>query len=144
MPAPRTITLHRTGNIKVRVAGPNHCGAESAVVDGAVPVRYTVVLTLGPGGLDDRGFMVDQERLHNFMADTASEPTPWHEPCEQLAVIWGYRLLTWVSVENTGCVIQALDLTLSPAPNAGQFTVHFEQQLPLTATRAMPALRSVN
>lgn len=135
-----TLTLHRTGGIKVRVAGTNHCGAESVVVDGEVAVRYTVVLTVDADGLDGLGFLVDQERLHNVMADIGSSPVPWCEPCEFLTFVWGYRLLDWISTENVRCNIRSLDLTLSPAPNAGQFTAHFEQPTNSTAA-AIPVGR---
>jgi hypothetical protein len=143
MPAPRTITLQRTGTIKVRVAGKNHCGAESAVVDGMVAVRYTAVLTVDADGLDERGFLVDQERLHQVMVDIGMDPVPWHEPCELLAFVWGKRLLTWISVENTRCNIRAFDLTLSPHPNAGSFTAHWEQPVD-SAAMAIPAVRLVS
>jgi hypothetical protein len=126
LPLPQTITLRRTGNIKVRVAGERHCGAESVVTDGTVPVRYTVELTAGADGLDERGFLVDQEALHNVLVDIGMDPVPWTEPCELLTRVWGRRLLVWFSVENTRCIIHSMDFTLSPAPNAGSFTTHFD------------------
>lgn len=126
LPTPRTLTLRRTGNIRVRVAGKNHIGADSAVQDGMVPVRYTVELVVGADGLDDRGFLVDQERLHDVMVDIGMDPVPWTNSGEMLAFVWGYRLLKWISVENTRCTIHSFDLTLSPAPNAGSFTAHFD------------------
>jgi hypothetical protein len=121
----KTLTLQRTGTINVRVSGPRHCGAESAVTDGMVAVRYTAVIAAHSESLDSRGFLVDQERLHKFMVDIGMEPVPWANPCEVLAFIWGYRLLDWISTENIHCTVHTLDLTLSPAPNAGQFTAHF-------------------
>jgi hypothetical protein len=108
------------------VAGDRHCGAESAVTDGVVPVRYNVELVVGADGLDESGFLVDQERLHDVMVDIGMDPVPWREPCELLSVVWGYRLLRWISTQNTRCTIHSMDLTLSPAPNAGSFTVHFD------------------
>lgn len=137
MPIPRSVTLQRSGNIKVRVEGKTHCGDESAVVDGAVSVRYVVNLTVDSNGLDGRGFLVDQEKLHLFMVNTGMAAVPWREPCELLAFIWGYRLLDWVSTENTGCTIREFSLTLSPAPNAGQFTAHFTPTIESSAL-AMP------
>lgn len=131
----RTITLNRTGRIKVRVAGDNHCGHPGTVSeDGNVPVQYTVQLTVDPGGLDSRGFLVDQEDLHNVMQDIGMDPVPWREPCELLAVVWGERLQTWIRTTNVKCTIHELRLTLSPAPHLGSFTAHFsESQLAPTA-----------
>lgn len=126
LPLPQTITLRRTGNIKVRVAGEHHCGTASVVADGIVSVRYTVELTVGADGLDEFGFLVDQEALHSMLVDIGMDPVPWQEPCELLTRIWGRRLLVWLSVENTRCTIHSLDFTLSPAPNAGSFTTHFD------------------
>lgn len=141
MPTLRTIELHRQGQIKVRVAGGKHCGAESAVVDGMVAVRYTVRLVVDANGLDDSGFLVDQERLHNVMTDIGMDPVPWHEPCELLAVVWSHRLMTWISVENTRCEIREFSLTLSPAPHLGAFTSHFTQSRQLDSV-AIPARRA--
>jgi hypothetical protein len=135
--------LHRTGNIKVRVAGKNHIGAESAVQDGAVPVRYTVELTVGADGLDERGFLVDQERIHEIMVNIGMDPVPWTNSGEMLTFVWGYRLLKWVSTENTRCTIHSFDLTLSPAPNAGSFTAHFDSTAPSVAIGLDRPLRLV-
>jgi hypothetical protein len=143
LPGPQTITLRRTGNIKVRVAGDRHCGAESAVEDGMVLVRYTVELVVGADGLDDRGFLVDQEKLHAVMTDIGMDPVPWTEPCELLTLMWGRRLLVWLSVENTQCTIHSFDLTLSPAPNAGSFTAHFDSLAASTAIGLDRSLRLV-
>lgn len=132
MPLPllKTITLHRQGTIKVRVSGTNHCAAESAVTDeGLTLVKYTVDLVTDGSGLDERGFLVDQERLHTELINIGMEPVAWHEPCELLAVIWGERLMRWVSVENIQCAVHELSLTLSPAPHAGHFTAHFVDKL---------------
>lgn len=128
IPPPRTIALNRTGLLRVKVAGTTHCGDESAVVDGRVAVRYTVHLVVSvTHALDSRGFLVDQQRLHSHLEELADSVLPWREPCEFMALMWGENLLQWVSVENTTCVIEALNFTLSPAPHAGSFTVTFNK-----------------
>lgn len=144
MPTLRTIALNRTGLIKVRVAGNRHCGAQSAVVDGAVPVRYAVHLVIAPNGLDASGFLVDQEALHTVMLDIGMDPVPWREPCELLTEVWGERLLTWISTANTWCDILSFTLTLSPSPHLGSFTAHYEHRA-LDSSIALPrrALRLV-
>jgi hypothetical protein len=113
------------------------------VQDGVVPVRYTIELTAGADGLNDQGFLVDQERLHDLMTDIGMDPVPWTNSGEMLAFIWGYRILRWVNVENTHCTINNFDLTLSPAPNAGSFTAHFDRSAASAAISLDRPLRLV-
>jgi hypothetical protein len=124
--ARRDLTLFRTGLVKVRVLGYSHCGAASAVVDGNVAVRYTVDMTFGPHSLDEKGFLIDQEALHQFFVTLGSDPAGWHESCELLAWDWGERFLTWVSVSNLHAEPRTLKFTLSPAPHLGEFSVRFD------------------
>lgn len=116
----------RSGLVKVRVTGNDHCGAPSAVMDGVVPTKYMVVLDVFPGDTDERGFLIDQERLHNFLADTASNPLPWPGSCEELVLDWGSRLYEWIHTENVVLSVRKLSLTLSPSPHLGAFTAIFD------------------
>jgi hypothetical protein len=121
----QALVLHRTGLVKVRVTGDSHCGSASAVVDGSVAVRYTVEMVFGPHSLDARGFLVDQEALHQFFVTLATDPAAWPHSCELLTWDWGERFLTWVSTHNPEAQQLHLKFTLSPAPHLGDFTADF-------------------
>lgn len=122
-----TLTLNRFGLIQVPVGGDKHCGDASALNSkGEVTVKYTVSLVVSANTLDARGFMVDQEALHEFMRSTASTPPAWRESCELLTLIWGQWLLDWMRRTNPGLLIRELTFTLSPAPHAGAFTAVFK------------------
>jgi len=125
---PDTLTLNRTGLIKVRVTGANHCGDPSAIMDGRVTVRYTVRLVVSSGSLDARGFIVDQQALHNRIVDLGESELPWREPCELLSLVWSAQLLAWISAAHPHVLVRELELTLSPAPHAGSFTATFHDK----------------
>lgn len=126
MPILRSITLDRKGTIRVRVAGDRHCGDISVVSeDGEVRVEYTIHLVVDANGLDSAGFLVDQGKLHETMRNIGQDPVAWREPCELLSVLWGYRLLDWITTTNTQCTVRELTLQLSPAPHGGSFTATF-------------------
>ncbi len=126
MPRISGIELRRSGLLSVRVAGDHHCGTKSSVSrDGTVSVRYELVITASATALDSFGFLQDQERLHRALETFASEPLPWRESCELLALLWGKQLLTLMSEWNPGCDVLTMSLSLSPFPHGGTLTARW-------------------
>lgn len=127
-----SLTLVRIGHLRFRVDGDKHCGAKSAVnADGTMSARYTArLVVVAPGygithNLDDNGFLVDQEGLHEMLQGEVTARAPVEHSCEELTLVLGHALRKWLFTSNPRLDIEELEFSLSPTPNLGTFTVKF-------------------
>lgn len=109
----------------LKVTGDNHCGHPSAVnADHQMQIRYQVDL-VGSPTLDARGFLVDQEALHNVLMSYARHPEPWSASCEMLCIGVGEAILE--AIDQDIVVVQELRVQLSPFPHGGWLSATFKR-----------------
>lgn len=108
-------TLRRSGKVTMRPPpGIGRCGVEDEF-----PCRYEVVL-VAEGGLDKRGFLVDQ-----LAVDQLAQSQEVNASCELAAKDLAERIARHVHINNQEVEILVLDVTLSPRPYAASITYHY-------------------
>ncbi len=118
------VTLTREGQVNWMVSGDHHCGLDVAVVQGVLPVKYTVVAKC-KNKLDHRGFLFDQATADAWIAEMAKHNTV--QSCEKIAESVGRRLLLKISKAFPQVEIEELTVVISPAPFAAKITAEFGQ-----------------
>lgn len=66
--------ITRAGFLQFKVWGPNHCGQVNYLRGGHIPVKYEVCLQ-ATGALDEKGFLIDNMFIANFMKAAAAAGT---------------------------------------------------------------------
>lgn len=138
MPTDATLTLRRAGTFTLRVRGDRHCGIYPEGAPPEVPCAYELRLRCRADSLDAHGFIVEQigiDRFFNALPRTGLS-------CEKLVVRCARLLYRKIKLENPGCKVLGLALTISPRPaNApGEAGVTFEWDF--DAARAHAARRN--
>lgn len=113
------LTLRRTGQFTIAVAGDNHCGVTT---DGKVLIKYEFAAVCSTD-LDHRGFLFEQRNIDAYFQ--ALRRTT--RSCEQLVQGCLKALLGRIMDENPGCHICKASLTLSPAPHAASMTYDWSE-----------------
>lgn len=116
------ITIQRQGQIDWKVAGEHHCGPESELRDGKIPVKYIVTIKCEPH-LDDRGFLFDQAAVDLWMRRQAERLTTLS--CEALCVETAKNMLIKLAKDVPHCKVKELVLTLQPSPFQAGVTARF-------------------
>jgi hypothetical protein len=111
-----SLKMDRDGEFRLRATGPSHCG-----VDENLTIRYHMVC-LCDNKLDGRGFLFDQLNVDSYFQGIRTTTLS----CEQLCVQCGKELISRIKVENPGCVIRKMTLTLAPAPYKASMTFDWE------------------
>jgi hypothetical protein len=112
MPSKRLLTMDRQGEFNIYAYGPNHCG----VVED-LKIKYRMVCEC-QAKLDKRGFLFDQINVDNFFQSIKKSKLS----CEKLTVRCVRQLVAAIKLENPACVINKVELTLSPAPFMASMT----------------------
>lgn len=134
IPTLRTISMDVSEDLSVRVAGEYHISPETrrfvhevtrhgCIEYGRADMHYQMILVADAYRLGEQ--IVPRTALHEQLVTLASEPASWTEPCEKLCVLWGRKLLEWVSTENIYCTILECSLSLSPSPYAAIYKANF-------------------
>lgn len=100
------LTMDRQGEFRIYAHGRNHCGVVSDLL-----IKYKMICEC-QAKLDKRGFLFDQINVDKFFQSIKSSKLS----CEQLTVQCVKKLVAAIKRENPICVINKIDLTLSPAP----------------------------
>lgn len=110
-----TYRLERAGENLFKVDGPHHCGP-SALLDtsGRIAMRWRVTMECN-AKLDERGFLVDQVDIAEWMARRAEERRS--TSCELTAREFAERLIGWCTEQ--GASVHWLEVELRSAPYAG-------------------------
>jgi hypothetical protein len=116
------ISIQRQGQVDWRVAGLHHCGPESELRDGKIPVKYSVTITCAPH-LDDRGFLFDQAAVDLWMRRQADKLSTLS--CEALCVETAKNMLLKLARDVPHCKVKELVMTLQPAPFQAGVTARF-------------------
>lgn len=106
MTVKKTLEMIRSGEFDIKTYGANHCG-----VSDAFKIRYHLRCVCS-AKLDGRGFLFDQLNIQSFFEDIKRTSLS----CEQLTEACLEQLLGHILVENPGCQIFRMELTLSPEP----------------------------
>lgn len=114
-----TLTLRRSGQFTLRVAGDHHCGVTT---DGSVLIKYEFSAVCSTV-LDHRGFLFEQRNIDAYFQSLRRTT----RSCEQLVQGCMRALLNRIMAENQGCHIIAASLTLSPAPHAASMTYDWSE-----------------
>lgn len=103
--------MHRTGDVSLRVPDDAevHCGPKASIRGGCIAVRYSLSLTVGPGWLDERGFIADHLQADAALRAWALEPC--RISCERLGEEWSRHILALLPTD-----LQLRELVLSSAP----------------------------
>ena len=106
------LTMDRQGEFRIHAFGPSHCGVVEDLA-----IKYRMVCQCQPK-LDKRGFLFDQINVDNFFQSIKRSKLS----CERLTVRCVRQLVKAIKLENPGCLINKVGLTLSPAPFMASMT----------------------
>lgn len=114
--------MHRTGEVSLRVPDDAavHCGPRASIRGGYIAVRYSLSLTVGPGWLDERGFIADHLQADATLRAWALEPC--RISCERLGEEWSRRILALLPHDLE---LRELVLELCPDPFTARFVTRF-------------------
>lgn len=101
----------RGGFLRYKVWGPNHCGMENYLEGGKIAVKYKVRL-LATGSLDEKGFLIDNMFISNWMKQAAFQGSDLS--CELLLEALCQDLHTAMRVAEPSLHILAFSMELSP------------------------------
>lgn len=131
----RTLTIHRAGDIPLRVVGDTHCGAKAAGKPVGkcdlgdiyeVPVKYEAMVVCAPT-LDARGFLFDQVMLDAWMQSWSREPITLS--CEALVITMANRLQDHMARKVSHCDLRTITLSISPNPYLAKVQVHLSRHV---------------
>lgn len=108
----KTLTMDRRGKFTVETFGRNHCG-----VVRFLDIQYRMICQCTPK-LDGRGFLFDQINVDNYFQSIRKTSLS----CERLTMRCVKQLLNAIRMENPGCTINRMKLSLSPAPFMASMT----------------------
>lgn len=118
-----TLTLRRTGEFNLRVAGDHHCGVVPLhQTEPIILIKYEFSAVCSTV-LDHRGFLFEQRNVDAYFQSLRRTT----RSCEQLVQGCLRALLGRIMGENPSCHIIAASLTLSPAPHAASMTYDWSE-----------------
>lgn len=126
-PVLTSLTLQRRGTLSIPVTGKTHCGHPSTIThDGQVKVEYEVNIRVDDvSALDNRGFIADQEALHEALKENITL-VPVTDSCEELTIQLGKYVLNWLVSHNVNATVAELSFSLRPYPGLGAMTAVFK------------------
>lgn len=107
----RLFEVVRASRVKLRVWGPNHCGMENHIHGGCIDIRYKITLS-ATGALDEKGFLIDNMFIHEFMLRRADEGSDLS--CELLLEDLARSLYKEMCDAEPSLEVAALSISLSP------------------------------
>jgi len=109
--------MDRRGQFNVETYGKNHCG-----IVRHLDIQYRMLCQCTTK-LDGRGFLFDQINVDNYFQSIHKTSLS----CERLTMRCVRDLLKSIRLENPGCSINRMKLTLSPAPFLASMTYHWHK-----------------
>lgn len=111
MLAAREFGLTRAGEVNFFVHGEDHCGVENYLNGGFIKMKYRVELTAATA-LDEKGFLIDNMFISNFMEAAAKEGTELS--CELLLDKLARQLQSAMEDAEPGLELHAFTMYLAP------------------------------
>lgn len=113
------------------VSGPNHCGMENFLHGGQIPVKYKICLQ-ATGALDEKGFLIDNMFISNFMEAAAHRGTTLS--CELLLEELANQLASEMKQAEPSLHVLAFTVELSPdfgPDNEATMKFFYETETPI-------------